>query len=75
MQNEEQLANRIATVMLESNCFKSSNAQGFEAKRKAFISTMLRLFGEQYPCEVIRRVAELEFETGLEIIKLRGNNL
>jgi hypothetical protein len=75
MQNQEQLANRIATVMLESNSFKRLNAQDFEAKRNAFIATMLRLFGGQYPCEVIRRLAEVEFETGLEIIKLRGNNL
>jgi hypothetical protein len=75
MQNEEQLANRIAMVMLESNCFKSLDARGFEAKREAFIATMLRRFAGHYPYEVVRRVAEVEFETGLEIIKLRGSSL
>jgi hypothetical protein len=32
MQNEEELANRIALIMLESNCFATLNAQSFEAK-------------------------------------------
>jgi protein gp37 len=74
MQDEELLANLIASVMLKSNCFCTVNPTGWEAKRKAFIGTMARRFGEDYPQDVVRRVAEVQFETGLEIIKLRDSN-
>jgi len=73
MQNEEELANRIALIMLESNCFAQLNAQGFEAKRESFIATMVRRFAADFRHDVIRRVASEEFETGLEIIKLRNS--
>jgi hypothetical protein len=69
--NEEELANCIAGLMLESNCFKSLGAQAFRAKREAFIVTMVRRFGGHHTHEVVRRVAAVQFETGLEIIKLR----
>jgi hypothetical protein len=74
MQNEEELANRIALIMLESNCFATLNAQGFEAKRDSFIVTMVRRFGADFRHDVVRRVALEGFETGLEIIKLRDSN-
>jgi hypothetical protein len=72
--NKEELANQIAVVMLESNCFKSLDAEAFKAKREAFVATMVRRFGGHHPHDVIRRVAAVEFETGLEIIKLRECN-
>jgi len=71
MQNEELLANRIADVMLHSNSFATLNAIGWEAKRDAFITTMIKRVGSDYRHEVIRRVANVEFDIGLEIIKLR----
>jgi hypothetical protein len=74
MPNEEELANRIAGFMLESNCFKSLDVQAFKAKREAFIATVVRRFGGQHPHDVIRRVAAVEFETGLEIIILRESH-
>jgi hypothetical protein len=47
--NTEDQKNRIADVMLKSDCFCTLNPTGWEAKWKAFIATMVRTFGAHYP--------------------------
>jgi hypothetical protein len=74
MQVEDALTHEIASIMLDSNNFANLNASGWEAKRYAFVAHMVIRFGREYPHDVIRRVAEVVFETGLEIIKLRDSN-
>jgi hypothetical protein len=49
MQDEKLLANRIADVMLKSDCFYALSATGWGAKWKAFIAIIVRTFGEDYP--------------------------
>jgi len=73
MQDEETLANEIGSIMLQSSWFANLDTSGWEAKHDAFLTHMVNRFGRQYPRDVIRRVAEVEFETGLEIIKLRDS--
>jgi hypothetical protein len=73
MQVEDTLANEIGSIMLDSNSFANLNAGRWEAKQDAFVSHMVNRFGREYPHDVIRRVAEVVFETGLEIIKLRNS--
>jgi hypothetical protein len=70
MQDEEALANEIGSIMLDSNCFANLNARGWEAKHDAFVAHMVKRFGREYS----RRRAEVQFETGLEIIKLRDSD-
>jgi hypothetical protein len=73
MQDEEALANEIASIMLKSDSFAKLDVRGWKAKRDEFIAGMVKRYGRKYPHDVIRRVAEVEFEIGLEIIKLRDS--
>ena len=68
MRDKEILANRSATVMLESRSFANLNARDWEAQKGAFIAQMVNRFGWEYSSDMICRVAEVEFEIGLEII-------
>jgi hypothetical protein len=74
MQDEEALLNEIGSIMLDSNCFANLDARGWEAKRDAFVAHMVNRFGREYSHDVIRRLAQVQFETGLETIKLRDSN-
>jgi hypothetical protein len=74
MQDEEALANEIGSIMLGSNCFANLNARGWEAKHDAFVAHMVNRFGREYSRDVICRRAQVQFETGLEIIKLRDSD-
>jgi hypothetical protein len=71
MQDEDISTNKIGSIMLDSNWFATLDARGWEAKHDAFIAHMVNRFGPDYRRDVIRRVAEVQFETGLEILKLR----
>lgn len=73
MQDGEALLNEIGSIMLDSNCFAKLDARGWEAKREGFVAHMVNRFGREYPHDVIRRRAEVQFGTGLEIIKLRDS--
>ena len=73
VREENVLANRIAEIILKSRCFAKLNARGWEAKKDGFLAYMVDRFGPDYPHDVIRRVAEVEFEIGSEIIKLRDS--
>jgi len=73
VREENVLANRIAEVILKSRCFAKLNARGWESKKDRFIAHMVDRFGSDYPHDVIRRVAEVEFEIASEIIKLRDS--
>jgi hypothetical protein len=55
-------------------CFANLNARGWEAKHDAFVDHMVNRFGSEYSHDVIRRLAKVQFETGLEIIKLRDSD-
>jgi hypothetical protein len=74
MQDEEALLNEIGSIMLDNNCFANLDARGWEAKHDAFVDRMVNRFGREYSHDVIRRRAEVQLETGLEIIKLRDSN-
>jgi hypothetical protein len=73
MPDEEILASEIGSIMLQSNCFTNLDAQEWEASHDKFIAKMVNRFSSDYPHDVIRRVAEVEFEIGSEIIKVRDS--
>jgi hypothetical protein len=54
-----------------SEHLRTFKAPTFAHQRQAIIAKMMHRFGEQYPQDMIRRVAEVEFEIVLEVIKLR----
>ena len=71
MNTEAALTTEIGLAMLNSHDFATCNLERFSTKRGAFIAVMLRRFSHRFPAAVIRRVAEAEFDIGLEIIRLR----
>ena len=71
MNTEAALTTEIGLAMLNSHDFATCNLERFSTKRGAFIAVMIRRFSDRFPAAVIRRVAEAEFDTGLEIIRLR----
>ena len=71
MNTEAALTTEIGLAMLNSHDFATCNLDRFSTKRGAFIAVMIRRFSDRFPAAVVRRVAEAEFDTGLEIIRLR----
>ena len=71
MNTEAALTAEIGLAMLNSHDFVTCNRERFSTKREAFIAVMIRRFSHRFPVAVIRRVAEAEFDIGLEIIRLR----
>jgi hypothetical protein len=68
---EAALTTEIGLAMLNSHDFATCNLERFSTKRAAFVTIMIRRFSYSFPVAVIRRVAEAEFDIGLEIIRLR----
>jgi hypothetical protein len=71
MNTKAALTTEIGLAMLNSHDFATCNLERFSAKRGAFVAVMIRRFSHRFPAAVISRVAEAQFDTGLEIIRLR----
>ena len=71
MTHEEVLSAQIGESMLNTLECRTFKAPTFAHQRQAIIAKMMHRFGEQYPHDMIWRVAEVEFEIVLEVIKLR----
>jgi hypothetical protein len=71
MNTEAALITEIGLAMLNSNDFATCNLERFSTKRAAFLAVMIRRFSHRFLVAGIRRVAEAEFDIGLEIIRLR----
>ena len=71
MNSEAALTTEIGLAMLNSHEFATCDLERFSTKREAFVAEMIRRFCRRFPVALIRRVAEAEFDIGLEIIRLR----
>jgi hypothetical protein len=71
MNTEAALTTEIGLTMLNSHDFATCNLERFSTKRGAFVAVMIRRFSHRFPVVVIRRVAEAQFDIGMEIIRLR----
>jgi hypothetical protein len=69
MTHEEVLSAQIGESMLNTLECRTFKPPTFAHRREAIIAKMMHRFGEQYPHDMIWRVAEVEFEIVLEVIK------